>query len=60
MAHAQCTIVAPEVFQLTDGPVPEAIVLISGDIPTHLEGQVDAAVQSCPAGAIVVDGKRAR
>lgn len=51
--HQSCAIAAPEVFGSDD--LGNAVVLITGDIPAHLEAKVRRAEANCPERAVVVD-----
>lgn len=47
-----CTLTCPDVFQMNDSGLAEAVV---EDIPEGQEASVEEAAASCPAAAIVVE-----
>ncbi len=47
-----CTVTCPEVFQMNDNGVAEAV---SEEVPAGQEAAVEEAANSCPAAAIVTE-----
>lgn len=50
--HQMCAIAAPEIFGSDD--IGNAVVLISGDIPSALQTKARRAEANCPERAILI------
>lgn len=51
--HQMCAIAAPEVFGSDE--FGNAVVLITGDIPSQLHAKVRRAEGNCPESAVIVE-----
>lgn len=50
--HQMCAIAAPELFGSDE--LGNAVILVEGDVPAHLEAKARRAEANCPERAIVV------
>ncbi len=51
--HNRCAMVAPALFTADDDGY--AVALLSGEVPSELEGQAILAADNCPEYAIIVE-----
>ena len=51
--HGRCYALAPEVFESDDEGY--AVLLVSGEVPSELEGAARLAADNCPEYAITVE-----
>jgi ferredoxin len=51
--HAECTLAAPEVFELRDGD--NAVTLLMAEVGDDLRDRVLEAAEACPVRAITID-----
>lgn len=52
--HAQCVMIAPEVFDLGDD---DRAVVLTGEVPPEFTAAVEDAVIMCPEAAIAADSR---
>ncbi|MGA5538003.1 ferredoxin [Mycolicibacterium nivoides] len=48
--HGLCEWTAPDVYRVSDDGKVE--VLVTGEVPAHLQAQAEAGVQVCPVAAL--------